>query len=64
MERPRCPGATGRVRDSRDVTEHGRIHREQAAFRRLATLVARQASQTELFRAIAEESDEDVAGEL
>ena len=49
---------------ARDVTEHGRIHREQAAFRRLATLVARQASQTELFREIAEESDEDVAGEL
>ena len=40
---------------ARDVTERRRIHAEQAALRRVATLVARQASQTEIFTGIAEE---------
>jgi PAS domain S-box-containing protein len=40
---------------ARDVTERRRFHAEQAALRRVATLVARQAPQTEIFTAIAEE---------
>jgi PAS domain S-box-containing protein len=40
---------------ARDVTERRRIDAEQAALRRVATLVARQAPQTEIFTAIAEE---------
>jgi PAS domain S-box-containing protein len=40
---------------ARDVTERRRIHAEQAALRRVATLIARRAPQTEIFTAIAEE---------
>ena len=40
---------------ARDVSERRRFHAEQAALRRVATLVARQAAQTEIFNAIAEE---------
>jgi hypothetical protein len=40
---------------ARDVTDRSRIHAEQAALRRVATHVARQAPQSEIFSAIAEE---------
>jgi PAS domain S-box-containing protein len=40
---------------ARDVSERRRFHAQQGALRRVATLVARQASQTEIFNAIAEE---------
>jgi PAS domain S-box-containing protein len=40
---------------ARDVSERRRFHAEQAALRRVATLVARQAAQTEILKAIAEE---------
>lgn len=47
---------TARRRAQReDVTERRRFHAEQAALRRVAMLVARQAPQTEIFNAIAEE---------
>jgi PAS domain S-box-containing protein len=40
---------------ARDVTDRRRTEAEQAALRRVATLVAREASQAEVFTAIAEE---------
>jgi len=40
---------------ARDVSERRRFHAEQAALRRVATLVASQAEQSEIFHAIAEE---------
>jgi PAS domain S-box-containing protein len=49
------PGQRVVYATARDVTERRRFHAEQAALRRVATLVARQASQTEIFNAIAEE---------
>jgi PAS domain S-box-containing protein len=40
---------------ARDLSERRRLHAEQAALRRVATLVARQAPQTEVFAVIGEE---------